>query len=508
MDAGDTYDVLIMGYGPVGATFANLLGQAGHRVAIADMHRDIYDKPRAINLDQEALRLFQRIGLAAQISKDSEPHTGTDFLGVDGKLIKSIYSAPPPYPLGWPANLMFVQPEAEKHLRACIDTLENVDVYLNHTATGLKQSNEIVSAMFSTPLGHKTLNARYLIGADGANSPTRDRMGATQTDLGFSEHYVVVDAWLTRDTDLPPRTSHFCRPDAPTSYVVNSGKLRRWEMKILSHENPDDYRDLEKVKDRLSPFVDVTALKFWRSATYHFHAKVADQWRDRRIFLAGDEAHTMPPFLGQGLNSGLRDAANLSWKLSYVLNGSASQSLLDSYQVERQPNVTVVTEVSKDLGQIIGETDPDNAAARDKRLCAEMAKSGAVTVRQSLIPPIAKGFLDPDGGALAGTLAPQPKVTTGRETVLLDDLLAGFSLVKPGADHNALAIATCVETINPTGFECHDTDGVMTAYLSKQAHRALIIRPDGVIWSAPADADAAITRLHQAMRHPELERAT
>ena len=307
---------------------------------------------------------------------------------------------------------------------------------------------------------------------------------------------------------LPPRTSHFCRPDAPTSYVVNSGTLRRWEMKILPHENPDDYRDLDKVKDRLAPFVDVSALKFWRSATYHFHAKVADQWRDRRVFFAGDAAHSMPPFLGQGLNSGLRDAANLSWKLSYVLDGQATQTLLDSYQIERRPNVAVVTEVSKDLGQIIGETDPDKAAARDIRLRAEMAKSGAITVRQSLIPPITSGFLDPDGGKLAGTLAPQPEVIAGPDTALLDDLLSGFSLVQRGSGDNALSITNGLESTDPTGFDCRDTDGLMTAFLAEHEACALIIRPDGVIWSAPVDADQAIDRLRAALRPSVLEHST
>ncbi|MEL7345549.1 MAG: bifunctional 3-(3-hydroxy-phenyl)propionate/3-hydroxycinnamic acid hydroxylase, partial [Pseudomonadota bacterium] len=339
MNDANSYDVLILGYGPAGATLANLLGQRGHRVAVAEMHAAIFDKPRAINLDQEALRLFQRIDVAAKIADGRAMHPGTDFLGADGLLIKSIRSAPPPYPLGWPANVMFVQPEAESILRSRAASFENIDVFLEHTAVSLNQTEDAVTVHFETPTGATSLRAKYVVGCDGANSPTRHWIAATQTDLGFSEHWVVVDAWLTRETPLPERTTQYCDPRGPTSFVKCSENLRRWEMKILPGENIDDYNDLERIKDRLGPFVDVTALKFWRSSVYHFNARVADKWREGRVFLAGDAAHTMPPFLGQGLNSGLRDIANLFWKMSFVLSGAADESLLDTYQVERRPHI-------------------------------------------------------------------------------------------------------------------------------------------------------------------------
>lgn len=499
------YDVLILGYGPVGASLANLLGQWGHRVAVADSHAEIYDKPRAINLDQEALRLFQRIGLADQIAEGCAPHPGTDFLGADGALIKAIYSAPPPYPLGWPANLMFVQPEAERALRARIDTLDSVDVYLRHMATGFDAQADCVAVTCDTPDGPRRLCARYLVGCDGANSPTRAWMGRAQTDLGFSEPYVVVDAWVTRETPLPPRTTQYCFPEGPASYVVCSGTLRRWELKIRAGEDPATYEDLDRIKARLAPFVDVDALRFWRSAVYHFNARVADRWRKGRVLLAGDAAHTMPPFLGQGLNAGLRDVANLGWKLSYVLTGRASDTLLDSYQQERRPHILKVTEITKDLGRIVGETDPARAAARDARLRAEMAESGPVTVRQALIPPLKNGFFDPDGGPLAGTLAPQPKVLLEGRAARLDDLLSGFSAVSPGDGPDMLVVATDLETPTPTRFTCRDTEALMTDLLHTSGAAALVLRPDGAVWSAPADLDAATGRLRAALPLPQAE---
>ncbi len=507
MTDSDLYDVLILGCGPVGATLANLLGQEGHRIAVAEIHPDVFDKPRAVNLDQEALRLFQRIGLAERIADGCNPHSGTDFLGADGELIKAIYSQPPPFPLGWPANLMFVQPEAERKLRDRVNTLDSVDMYLEHTAISLEHTKDAVAVTFDTPSGPQVLRAHYLVGCDGANSPTRKWMGTTQTDLGFSEHWVVVDAWVIRETPLPSRTTQYCFPGAPTSYVMCSGNLRRWEMKILPDEDREDYKDLGRIKARLAPFVDVDALKFWRSAVYHFHARVADAWRDRRVFLAGDAAHSMPPFLGQGLNSGLRDAANLFWKLSFVLKGKADGTLLDSYQTERRPHILALTETTRDLGGIVSETDFAKARKRDARLRAEMAKVGPVTVRQSLIPPIIDGFLDDLGGRLAGTLSPQPRVEKDGQTYLLDDLLSGFSMMQPGVGGDTIRVTTKVETTRPAVFDCQDISGLLTRSMQDHGIGSMIIRPDGVIWSAAADCAQAISRLRAAMKHPVLEQS-
>ena len=311
------------------------------------MHAQIYDKPRAINLDQEALRTLQEIGLVDEIIEGCEPHTGTDYLGVDGKLIKFLNSAPPPYPLGWPANLMFVQPHAERVLRRGLARFPAVDLLLGYEAVGVTQSADRATVTFRLSEGNDvvTLSARYVVACDGANSPIRTLLDIGQTDLGFSEWWLVVDAWLKKSTALPARSTQYCFPDAPSTYIFCSGNLRRWELKILPEEDPQSYSSLDRVKQRMARFVDTGALEFWRRAVYHFHARVADDWRKGRVLLAGDAAHQMPPFLGQGLCSRHARCRQSRLEAQHGAQGRRlNPSLLETYTEERKPHIRALTD--------------------------------------------------------------------------------------------------------------------------------------------------------------------
>jgi 3-(3-hydroxy-phenyl)propionate hydroxylase len=228
--------------------------------------------------------------------------------------------------------------------------------------------------------------------------------------------------------------TQYCWPSRPASAITGPRDLRRWELKILPHERPEEFQDQGRVREVLRDFVDIDAIELWRSAVYRFHALVADRWSQGRIFLLGDCAHQMPPFLGQGMCAGIRDAANLIWKLLLVEKAGVSPALLRSYQEERKVHVKNVVAQAKDLGLIIGELDLEAAKKRDARLRAERARSGGDPLRHRLIPPLAGGLIDCDErgqprGA-AGSLFPQPTVATsdGR-TALLDDVLPPVFLV-------------------------------------------------------------------------------
>lgn len=428
------FDCLVIGYGPAGATLAKLLGQRGYRVAVVESAPAIYDKPRAITADQEAMRVFQQCGLADEIAAATCPHPGTDFVGLRGQVIKRFYPQPPPHQLAWEPTWMFVQPELEAALRRGVARHSNVQVFLEHEFLSLDQDNAGVQVQVRDLADARTvtLRARYVIACDGARSPVRRQLKGTVEDLAFDEWWIVADAHLRGQPDLPPRCVQYCRPSRPGTYIVGPGTLRRWEIKMLPGEAPSDFAGEDAIRRVLGEFTDVDAVTLWRSAVYRFHALVARQWRFGRVFLMGDAAHQMPPFLGQGLCAAIRDTVNLAWKLDAVERLGASPALLDTYGEERTPHVRTIVSHAKSFGLIIGELDEAAARERDARLEQELQSGHAQTVRQKFIPGLEAGFIDLDDkgapGPGAGMLAVQPWVQAadGGGFRRLDDL------VKPG----------------------------------------------------------------------------
>ena len=402
----------------------------------------IYDKPRAITADHEAMRVFQACGLADDIARSTVPHPGTDFLGVEGQTIKQFYPQPPPHPLTWEPSWMFVQPDLEATLRKGVERFDQVHVFLEHVFVSLSQtaSSATVKTRRLEDGALFEFEARYVVACDGARSPVREQFAAAIDDLAFDENWIVVDAWLRGDIQMPPRCVQYCRPSRPGTYIVGPGQLRRWEIKMLPGETPADFADEPAIRRVLSKFVNADALEVCRHAVYRFHALVVHEWRFGRVFLMGDAAHQMPPFLGQGLCAGIRDAINLVWKIDAVERLGASPQLLDTYGVERKPHVRTIVSHAKAFGLIIGELDEAAARERDSRLLEAMAAGMAETVRQKFIPGLKGGLIDmdaksqPRGGA--GTLFVQPWVQTGSGPFRrLDDLVTpGFLLVSASGE--------------------------------------------------------------------------
>ena len=430
-------DIAIIGYGPVGATAAALLGGQGLKVAVIERMAGVYDKPRAITADHEVMRCMQFAGIGQELAAHVRPHPGTRYLGVDGNTIKQTDVIPPPYPLGWPTGIHFIQPEFEAMLRNAVGRHGNVDVLLSHELVDLADLGDGVTLAVKD-LAHaqtRTIHARYLLACDGANSFVRRQLGISYEDLAFDEWWIVVDAWQRRPTPLPEMNTQYCWPSRPASAIAGPRNLRRWELKILPHEKPEEFQDEARVREVLAGFVDIDAIELWRSAVYRFHALVAAQWNRHRIFLLGDCAHQMPPFLGQGMCAGIRDAANLIWKLLLVEKAGVSPAVLSTYQDERKTHVQNVVTQAKELGLIIGELDVEAANRRDARLRAE--RVSGEPVRHRLIPPLTRGLLDRDQRGeptrAAGSLFPQPRVETADGRIaLMDDILPPVFLVISG----------------------------------------------------------------------------
>lgn len=524
-------DILIAGYGPTGATLAALLGRRGWRVTILDKAAAIYDKPRAITADHEALRVFQEIGIADEIAAAAIPHPGTDYLGVDGQVIKRFYPAPPPEPLGWTPNFMFVQPALEAALRRAIDGMGTVRTLLEHQLLDFAQGEQdaqgeqgvLARVRRAADGAVVTLCARYLIAADGASSAVRKQLAPAIEDLAFDEWWLIVDAWVRGPVPLPQRAVQYCRPSRPGTYMVGPGALRRWEIKMLPHETPEKFSDHDAVWRVLGEFVDTSGLEHCRTAVYRFHALVVEQWRHGRVFLAGDAAHQMPPFLGQGMCAGVRDAFNLAWKLDAVMRGQAAPRLLDTYTEERKPHVRTVVGHAKNFGLIIGELDPEAARERDRRLGEELASGRTETVRQRFIPGLEAGLIDRDaqGGPRpgAGELLVQPWVRQGDGPWRrLDDVVGPRFLVavcSPDvladvddalrAEWAALGgrwVALGAAAPAVSGGDVlllEERDGLLAGWLRERGAVALVARPDRYVYGV-ARSGESLGRLVRELR--------
>lgn len=500
----ERYEVAIVGMGPVGAVLACLLGRAGISVVILDRELAIFDKPRAIVLDHEALRILQACEIERSFLHSVFPHTGTDFVGVDGQLIKLFDPKGPPFELGWSPNVTFIQPELEAALGRCMDRLPSIVQLRGLNVTTIEQSAEGVEfRAVDREGGERLFGAEWVIGADGANSIVRETAQLGLEDMDFAEWWVVIDAWLERETTLPAKTTQYCQPSRPATYVVGPRNLRRWEIKLLPGEDPESFRDETRVRELLSGFADLDALSIWRSAVYRFRAAVARGWRKGRLVIAGDAAHTMPPFLAQGLCAGIRDAGNLGWKLIQVLRRSADASLLDSYEVERKPHVSAIIRHAKEFGLIIGELVPERAEKRDA-LLAEQLRTGEVpTERQAFVPDLEAGLIDARCEA-AGSLFAQPLIRgPGGIDMLMDDLFGpeflivardrGLCELEPelAARWSAIGgqrLLLDEETDGRQGVvTIHETDGRIASWLDRHGVDAVIVRPDRYVYGAAND---------------------
>ena len=444
MTGRDTFDVAIIGLGPVGAAAANLLGQRGIRTFACDRTTSIYPLPRALGFDHETMRILQACGLADEVQPFVRVYPRTEYRGVDGRLISQFESVPEPFPLGWAPNYTFNQPEFERILRAGIDRYPCVEVALGAEVSSLDRDGDAVTLQVDDPPNGTTrqVQAHYVIAADGGGSAVRRLLGIGMESLDFDEPWIVIDIICDDEAAgfLPTCVIQYCEPDRPTTYVLGPGNHRRWEMMLLPGEDAGAVATEARVWQLLERWITPEHATLWRFATYEFHSLIATSWRSGRVFLAGDAAHMTPPFMAQGMVQGLRDVLNLSWKLDLVLQGASSR-ILDSYEVERKPHVRATSETAKSLGEVICELDAGRARARDAKLLAEFGDPPTVRLRQNLIPALSGGLIEP-ASVGAGEIFPQPMVSTALGPCRLDDATGtGFCLIARA--HLARALAGC-----------------------------------------------------------------
>ena len=456
-------DVAIIGCGPVGALLGNLLGAEGLSVEIYDRERDVYPLPRAVGFDGEIMRIFQSAGLASAIKAFARPATeGTHFVNGEGRTLMRRRIADGPGHNGWRDSWFFHQPLLEGALRQGLTRYPNVRVHLGHEIASVDE-----------------LEHRFVIGCDGARSLVRHAIGSRRIDLGLNQPWLVVDLLCDLNSPrfqaLPTHTIQLCDPARPMT-AVNVGAAdgawrRRWEIMLMPSDDPENLTDPAVFWPMMARWLGPEDARIERAAVYTFHSVIQEGWRKGRLFLAGDACHQTPPFLGQGMCAGMRDAANLAWKVGAVVRGQAPDALLDTYEIERLPHVSAFIELAVELGGVLQETDPAKAAERDHRF-AESIRTYAHPEQQLGLgcrldqpPPV-------------GMIFPQPQLDDGR---LMDEVIGQrFAIVGDAALLEGLGSSAVL------------LPGVGLDWLAEHGARAAILRPDRYIFALARNREELI----------------
>jgi 3-(3-hydroxy-phenyl)propionate hydroxylase len=507
------YQVVVVGFGPTGAVATSLLGKRGIRTLAIDRLRTVYDKPRAIAMDHEILRLLDNLGIADRILPHVAPFPASQHFGAAGQLIRRIDMVPEPYPLGYTPTMVFTQPPVEAVLRENAASYASVKVELGTEFIGLAQSDTSVRLeLLGDDGSRRSVTADYMIACDGASSEVREQVGIALEDLLFDEPWLVVDVLVHEEAlgKLPQTAAQYCDPARPTTFIIGPRNHRRWEIMLLPGEDLQEAQKPEGVWKLLSKWLTPDEATLWRAASYRFHALVAREWRRGRVFLAGDAAHQQPPFIGQGMCQGLRDSSNLVWKLDHVLHGQSGEALLDSYGEERDDHVRELTTRIKAIGQVICERDPQAARERDLRILAEGGGEARTITRQEIVPPLRKGLFAAADESARGTLFPQPRILGDHGPILLDAAFgAGWRLCIDGRDAFELTDTARrhIDELRLTTFRIGasedstsaapetvrsrivvELDGVMAGWFDRHGCRAAIVRPDHYVFGVVRDA--------------------
>ncbi|MEV0396292.1 bifunctional 3-(3-hydroxy-phenyl)propionate/3-hydroxycinnamic acid hydroxylase [Polymorphospora rubra] len=518
-----TTDVLIVGYGPVGQVLTILLAQRGFTVQAIDKWLTPYNFPRAVTYDGEASRILAACGTGAELDPVVELSGEYTWKNAFGRTLLHVKVAENG-PTGWPDSTSFYQPGLEARLAERGGALPGVDVRRGEEVTGLRDRDDHVEVTVVGGDGTEEVRtARWVVGCDGANSFVRGHLGAAVVDLDFTHDWLVCDVVPHEAVEFKPNNLQICDPGRPRTAVSAGPGHRRWEFMRVPGESREEFESLENVW-RLLGLFGITAQNatLERYGVYTTQACYADRWRSGRILLAGDAAHVMPPFLGQGMSSGFRDAMNLAWKLDLVRRGLAGADLLDTYQRERQVHVQHAIRMSRDSGTVICETDRTAAAGRDAVMLAALRRRTQQRHARSLREPIVDGVLrravDGSLGTGAGEPVPQGRVAVGDRTGRFDAVVGtGFVLIvkegaEPALDPDRTAFLDALGALvvrvapdrGPASDAVVDLDGVYLPWLAGHEADVALVRPDFYVFGTATadDLPALVDDLREQVRFP------
>ncbi|MFK4296615.1 3-(3-hydroxy-phenyl)propionate hydroxylase [Arthrobacter sp. GAS37] len=543
----NTYDVAISGLGPTGLTLAHLLGRRGLSVLVLEREPEFYGNARAVYTDDEALRVFQTAGVADDIHTDMNVDSAVQWLKANGDVL--IRFRQRQRPLWWPVVNFLYQPYLESRLESLLERYPSVKVLRGREVVDFIQDDMGVSVVHAASTGsgygkrenivdessQRTVRAAYLVGADGGRSIVRVNQGIEMAGKSYPERWLVIDLAAKEGIDAFRHLPYFdfiCDPDMPTVSCPQPGGRHRFEFALKDEDDRNTFASDEMVRKLMSAYVNPDEVEVKRQLVYTFNAVVADKWRNGRVLLAGDAAHMTPQFVGQGMNAGVRDADNLSWKLAAVIQHGADPKLLDTYESERRPHATSMIKFSVFNKCLVSIKNPVSAKARDAAMWTSLHTPGLRGwVRSAGMKP--KPRLKKDGyvglprglRGIEGTLAPQPEVRRydGRPVRLDDALGTGWSVIGVGVDPRQTlgtdvaiweTVGTTFATIYAAGtrpqgeigdgrrkaglVDLEDTTNELTRWLRKAGVRRcslVVLRPDKYVFGVARSGDAtALTR--------------
>lgn len=506
-DMGEPYDVVQVGYGPVSEALALMLGNQGRSVAICERWETRYPLPRAVCIDHELYRVLAANGLGAMLPGITQGGPPYQWFNADWRELLVIDWSAPSVSGGPEVNFVH-QPTLERALDEAVRALPSIDLDLGWAAVAVRQDDGLahVDLVHGVTGDRKSLSARYVVGCDGANSIVRETIGGGREDRGFEADWLVIDVLLKDGVTIEqlgiPAAGQYCNPIRPTTIVpagVREGRVyRRWEFMRLPGEAPEDLEREDRVWELLSPWAGPDHVELVRHKIYNFRSLIAKRWRDRRLLIAGDAAHVMPPFMGQGMCSGLRDGWNLAWKLGLVLDGKAPDTLLDTYQRERMPHVGQLTDISIYLGKMICMPDTEQAAIRDA------AFLGGTAPPPPPFPQLTDGLLDRGTSDAivegAGVLCPHVELLVDGVRHRLDEVVRIGDIMIVGREDDPScaiepdrreALATLGVSYltlgSPDSGRAVDVEGRLVACLDRYGWTTMIVRPDFYVYGGASD---------------------
>lgn len=503
-------DVVQVGYGPVGQVLASLLGRAGHTVTVLERHATLYGVSRAGTIDHEAMRILQSLGVAGPLEPKLAPTLGMNLLGADGGLLAKL-SVERDSVSGWHSAYQLYQPDMEQFLDQTARATPGVEILQGWDVTTIEQHSDHVEVhSIHRTTGERRIDlGRYVVGADGANSIVRQLSGIELEDFGYVGSWLVCDfELLEANAPLPFAADFRCDPARPTLAGRWLGRRHsRMEFMVLPDEDPARFDSEDVCWDLAAPYGLVpTSSRLVRHAVYQFRSLLAERWRSGRAILVGDSAHVMPPFMGQGMCSGFRDAINLAWKLDLVLHGTASEDLLDVYTRERRPHIEQVIRASMGVGWLVSVTDEAEAAERD----SELREFGLPPVPDFPILIDGAFHRDTTGSILpgGGTLGRQAVVERSGERGRLGEVAGhGWQIltrlpvdVSALSDRNRELLATVGAQIielspAPGAAEYLDVEMDYEQWFNGLGANVVVVRPDFYVYAALESVDELGTAL-------------